>query len=496
MAQPRRKDVRLLVILGMLLLAVQKTIAEDAPAMIDPARSSPDMPDASSDVEPTSVDGSPAQAQPRRVGEYPSHPFRSPFPRADLEEAADFREHYLLGDWWGARSWLASRGIKPTMLFVTDPFGNPTGGVRQGFGVYNLLGMDLRLETEPLLGWPGGEFHVGFANSSGKDLSSEDVGNAFPIQLAAAGHPSTSRLTYLSYTQLLFDDLVGIRVGRLTINAVNGEEFMGSEYFKAFTSVAFDLVPLGPFLNAPGAYGYPFTTWGARVKVEPDHRFYAMVGVYNGDPDVKDPDRHGVDFSLKGPVFVIGELGLRWREGAGAQEQPGNLKVGAFFDAGGLKPFDGAATTGQTQALAGVPGLYVLGDQVLISWGKAGENRHLGAFAAFTLAPDQRVSTMPYFFDTGFVAYGALPSRPKDFIALGLAYGQFSRDLRSAQEAQQAVTPFVVVQEEETAVEIGYGCAVLPGLLLQPDLQVIIHPNGDRSTPTALALGVNVVINF
>jgi carbohydrate-selective porin OprB len=40
------------------------------------------------------------------------------------------------------------------------------------------------------------------------------------------------------------------------------------------------------------------------------------------------------------------------------------------------------------------------------------------------------------------------------------------------------------------------GCAVLPGLLLQPDLQVIIHPNGDRSTPTALALGINMVINF
>jgi hypothetical protein len=70
------------------------------------------------------------------------------------------------------------------------------------------------------------------------------------------------RLTYLSYTQSLFDDKLSVRFRRLTINSVYGEEFAGSQYFKAFTSVAFDLVPLGIFFNAPGAFGYPLTTWG------------------------------------------------------------------------------------------------------------------------------------------------------------------------------------------------------------------------------------------
>jgi len=77
----------------------------------------------------------------------------------------------------------------------------------------------------------------------------------------------------------------------MTINSVYGEEFAGSQYFKAFTSVAFDLVPLGIFLNAPGAFGYPLTTWGTRVKFEPVESFYAMVGCYNGDSEVKEGDR-------------------------------------------------------------------------------------------------------------------------------------------------------------------------------------------------------------
>jgi hypothetical protein len=68
----------------------------------------------------------------------------------------------------------------------------------------------------------------------------------------------------------------------VTINSVYGEEFAGSQHFKAFTSVAFDLVPLGIFLNAPGAFGYPLATWGTPLKFEPIESFYAMVGCYNG----------------------------------------------------------------------------------------------------------------------------------------------------------------------------------------------------------------------
>ena len=172
-----------------------------------------------------------------------------------------------IGDWLGARTELANSGIEPTVLFIVDPFGNVTGGRQHGFTQFNLLAVDVTLDTDKLLGWPGGQFHIGLSNTAGGDLSTKYVGNNFPIQLSTAGAPASTRLTYLSYTQSLFDQMLSIRLGRVTINSVYGEEFLGSEYFKAFSSVGIDLVPVAPFLNAPGAFGYPFATWGGTNQV-------------------------------------------------------------------------------------------------------------------------------------------------------------------------------------------------------------------------------------
>jgi hypothetical protein len=48
----------------------------------------------------------------------------------------------------------------------------------------------------------------------------------------------------------------------------------------------------------------------------------------------------------------------------------------------------------------------------------------------------------------------------------------------------------------EMTLELTYGCVVMLGLLLQPDLQYIINPGGNRAIPNALAIGVNAVVNF
>jgi len=214
-------------------------------------------------------------------GEYPEHLFREPYPPPVAETSEDFRQKYLLGDWLGARSQLAAIGIKPLVLLISDPFGNVTGGHRRGATEYDLLGIDVIVDSKKLLGWPGGEFRVGFSNNGGTSLSQKYIGNNFPVQLADVATPFP-RLTYLNYTQSLFDEKVSFRFGRLTINSVYGEEFAASQYFKAFDSVGFNLIPQGIFFNAPGAFGYPLTTWGARLKVEPVESFYAMAGCYNG----------------------------------------------------------------------------------------------------------------------------------------------------------------------------------------------------------------------
>jgi len=120
----------------------------------------------------------------------------------------------------------------------------------------------------------------------------------------------------------------------------------------------------------------------------------------------------------------------------------------------------------------------------------------VGVFAAFVCAPDQRVNRVPYYFDIGLVAYGALPGRPRDFVALGVASGSYSGNLRRAEEIQSLTNPAIAVQSLEMTLESSYGCTVKPGLLVQPSLQYIVKPGGNSAIPNALALGVHVVLNI
>lgn len=51
-------------------------------------------------------------------------------------------------------------------------------------------------------------------------------------------------------------------------------------------------------------------------------------------------------------------------------------------------------------------------------------------------------------------------------------------------------------QRSELTLELSYGLSLMPGVMLQPGAQLILHPGADPATPSALALGVNAVIRF
>ena len=149
----------------------------------------------------------------------------------------------------------------------------------------------------------------------------------------------------------------------------------------------------------------------------------------------------------------------------------------------------------QIRAVQGLYGMYVLGDQVVLRWGDSGQKRHLGVFGAFLFVPDQRLNAAPYLFDCGLVGYGLVSSRPKDFAAMGVAYGSYTGSLRSA-EADTAAGMASALRKFETTIEWTYGCVIRPGLVLQPSLQYIIHPKGAPAIPNAIAIGVNLVLSF
>jgi len=394
------------------------------------------------------------------------------------------RDH-LLGDWFGTRAWLEDHGITPTLIFVSDALGNPTGGQEQGFTTANNVGLDLNFDLEKLGVLEGGSFLFSMSYRFGGSLSANYIHNVFTVQQVFGGE--TFRVINLAYLQKLLDDRVEFRLGRIAA----GDDFLVSPYNYVFVQNGFDGNPVGIFFNSRGMTAYPNDTWGALVKVRPTATTYVMGGVYNGDPSIRDNSDHGMDFSMDGPLFAIAEIAYQPNSLPGDRGLLGNYKAGFWYDNSRFSDFN----TGEFER--GNLGFYTMFDQVLVRFGEQGSYRGFGIAASFLVSADQSINQMPYFFTAALVTRGIFPSRPIDLIGLGVVYGHFSNDLQNFQRQAQQLDPNVGVQSHETVLELTYRLALLKSaLFFQPDLQYVFRPGGTGRIPDALVLGAQVGVNF
>jgi polyphosphate glucokinase len=398
---------------------------------------------------------------------------------------------HLFGDWYGLRTTLADWGLTPTLTYVADIAGNPTGGKSQGVAYSDNIGLDLLFDLDKIVGLEGGSFLLSMSQRNGDSLSGERVGNVFTIQQNYGGQ--TFHLIDVAYQQKLLDDSMEFRVGRIAM----GDDFLVSPYDYVFMQNAFCGNPKGIFINSPGATAYPGATWGALLKVKPTKRTYIMAGVYNGDPSIHSNDHNGADFSMNGPVFAIGEVGYQINGLPGESRLLGNYKLGFWYDNSDYPDYNTVGFAHPAGTKRGNYGLYAMFDQVLVSFGEPTSNRGFGIFGTFMASPDESVSQMPYFFDAGIVSRGIFVSRPIDVAAFGVAYGSFSGDLSNAQEREQQLDPTVGVQDYETVLELTYRFRFREGaFFFQPDIQYVIKPGGTGDSNDALVLGCQVGINF
>jgi porin len=404
---------------------------------------------------------------------------------------------YLLGDWGGVRTKLRDLGVTLSLTFVSDVQGNPVGGEHHGFREFDDLGVDINLDLAKLVGLGGAQFHVSASSRSGSSLSREDIRNVFNVAQVCCG--ASYRLVDVYYEQSLFDDRLNVRLGRIAA----GDEFLASPLYGTFVQNAFDGNPVGIFFNAPGMTAYPTATWGLRVRATPVPSAYVMAGLFNGDFSLNDPDKHGVDFSMRGPLFAIVEAGYRLNQDAGNAGLPGNYKIGAFYDDHTF-PDLRRDVTGGPAVLSGLPrrttrgnaGFYILVDQMVYREHGPGTPQGLTPFASLVVSPDDDVSTLPVFVNGGLVYQGLIPGRAQDKAAFGVAYGRFSGQLRRAQRDQQRLDPRIGVQDYELALEWTYVIQVTPWLQVQPDVQYIIRPGGIGKIPDALVLGFQFAVTF
>ena len=216
-----------------------------------------------------------------------------------------------------------------------------------------------------------------------------------------------------------------------------------------------------------------------------------MTGVYNGDPAMRENKYHGVNLSMNGPLFVMGEAGYQVNGLPGDSERLGNYKVGGWYDHSKLTDFESGASK------RGSAGFYGLFDQVLVPFGTPGRNRGFGVFGSVTVAPDSHVQQLPVFYTAGVSARGLLEARPRDAVGFGIAGGYFSNDLQQAQREGLLVAPNGGIQDHETLMELTYRFDLRrSAFFFQPDFQYIIRPGGTGRLKNATVFGAQLGINF
>jgi porin len=401
----------------------------------------------------------------------------APAARAEMDVGAWLSQDTATGDWGGLRSQAEAAGLTVEGNYQTDLLANPIGGEQQGFAYDGLMEISLDFDLEKIAGLEGTSFVIAGYWASGDDLSDTKIGNLIDVSQVFDGR--TVRLGQMYLEQKLFDETLDVAVGRLT----TGDDFATSDLYESYVSSGVNGNPFAISENLPSFTEDSVAQWGVRAIVQPTEQIRLAAGVYNADPDVAEDGKHGVDFVLNPDdgVLVMAEAGYQWNEAEDDTGLPGSATFGGYYDSSDFDSVDDS-----DEQRDGNYGFYLLLDQMVYREGgpdsAKGSDQGLTPWAAFTLAPVERVNTIPFSASGGLVYQGLIPGRDDDLTALAVYYGKFSDRLQD--------------QSAETVVEANHRLQLTPWLYVTPDFQYVIRPNGQRDMDDAAVFGGEISIDF
>jgi porin len=416
---------------------------------------------------------------------------------------------HIFGDWGGLRTKLADLGITYSLTYTSESVYNAVGGLKSGadYAHQILLGVDV--DWEKVAGISGFVTHTSIINRAGRNASADYIGDTViqAQEIYGAGFGMGAKLVWFYGEQKLFDDRVNIAFGRLA----PGTDFNASPFYCTFMTLTICGHDRALTANQ-GFEDWPMSVWGARVRVRPTPDTYVMVGVFQSQPfpTPAAPDTQGGhsgwDWTWSGTTGASIPIEVAYQPVIGRDQMPGHYKLGFNWDTS-TYPDNFFDINGQPLALTGLPGsphhgrgqFWATADQMI--W-RQGPNPNDGVILLATFVHDQSDTTLfNNFVWAGVIDRGFWSARPNDQIAVGFTYYDVSNRLTDTQLLQQALGDPLAggalgVQRYAMVVEANYGIAVLPGLLIQPELEYFMRPGGTNAVPNAFLLGVKVLADF
>jgi porin len=213
------------------------------------------------------------------------------------------------------RKALAEAGIRWRAIYTGDLYSNLSGGISRGTTYGGRLEFGVQADLEKLAGWTGALFNVSAFAIHGRGISTDHFGNLLAVSNAEA--VPTVRLFELWLEQKL-GTFASLRIGQLAADS----EFITSENAGVFINGTFGWPGITGANLPSGGPAYPLATPGARLEIDFGGGTKFRTAIFTGDPSVPgavDPqraNRHGVNFRLQDPPFLIAELEHSYKLGA------------------------------------------------------------------------------------------------------------------------------------------------------------------------------------
>jgi len=388
------------------------------------------------------------------------------------------------------REILADWGVQFNATYISEVFGNATGGMRRGTIYTGRLDLGTDIDLEKLTGWTGAKFHANMFQIHGQGLSRDYIGNLMLVSGVEA--LSATRLYELWIEQSLFNGALLVRVGQQASDI----EFIDSKYDDIFTNSALGWPGITGINLLSGGPSPPLAVPGIRLKAQLADNITAYAAIFDGDaappnrlvdPQIANP--HGLLFRVNDPAWMIGQL--KYGFALGESKLPGTLTGGMWKHLGDFNdmryasnnlPLADSASSGDPLKRHGNQGIFGVYEQMLAR-ARPDSDKGVGFFVRTSISPSDR-NLISFYIDGGFQFTGFSETRPNDKFGIAMTYARISDAARSSDRDVQTLTgtPYPV-RDFEAVFEMTYAAEIQTGWTVQPVFQYVFHPGGGVVDP-------------
>ncbi len=353
--------------------------------------------------------------------------------------------------------------------YTADLAGPIAGGATRRGAVLDNLDLIADLDLGEVFGWSGATLHGYILSNQG------GAPNDFAGTLQGVDNIEVGRQGVRLY-ELWIDAPLGERGSLLAGLYDLNSEFYANDAAGLLVAPPFGI---GSELAATGVNGpsiFPSTALSVRFNYDFDSG-YLRAAVLNARAGVPG-DPGGVDLALKDGALLIAE--------AGRGDDSGKIALGVWRysrDQDDIR--DLAPGGGPVKRVA--QGGYLLVERVL---GGDDDARQTTGFVRLGLS-DGRTSPFRGGWQAGVLIERVFEGRPDSALSVGVQRGVLSsrmKDLMSVGGVDAAAA--------ESGFEITYSDRLTDRISIQPDLQVVFDPGGDRAAETVVVAGVRLTIEL